>query len=145
MTHLRSDIVLIEYSDPGAEAARISTNTYALLNAGRMLLVDTNVSSLLPFVRKLSEDGFTPAALVISHRHVVGLGDAIGSLEAEFKIPLLLIRLMPGTSRHLPLVLHLRTLLVILSSTNSILRCYCFLVKQLVPSCCIQLATEACF
>ncbi|MGA9167951.1 MAG: MBL fold metallo-hydrolase, partial [Nitrososphaeraceae archaeon] len=90
MTHLRPDVVLIEYSDPGAEAAHISTNTYALLNAGRMLLVDTNVSSLLPFVRQLSEDGFSPAALVISHRHVVGLGDAIGSLAAEFKIPLLL-------------------------------------------------------
>ena len=90
MTHLRPDIVLIEYSDPGAEAARISTNTYALLNAGRMLLVDTNVSSLFPFVRKLSEDGFSPAALVISHRHVVGLGDAIGSLAGQFKIPLLL-------------------------------------------------------
>jgi glyoxylase-like metal-dependent hydrolase (beta-lactamase superfamily II) len=90
MTHLRSDIVLIEYSDPGAEAAHISTNTYALLNAGRMLLVDTNVSSLLPFVRQLSDDGFSPAALVISHRHVVGLGDAIGNLAEEFKIPLLL-------------------------------------------------------
>ncbi|MGH9964057.1 MAG: hypothetical protein ACRD5E_04420 [Nitrososphaeraceae archaeon] len=90
MTHLRPDIVLIEYSDPGAEAAHISTNIYALLNAGRMLLVDMNVSFLLPFVRQLSEDGFSPAALVISHRHVVGLGDALGSLAAEFKIHLLL-------------------------------------------------------
>ena len=36
MTHLRPDIVLIEYSDPGAEAAHISTNMYALLNTGRM-------------------------------------------------------------------------------------------------------------
>lgn len=90
MTHLRSDIVLIEYSDPGAAVAHISTNTYALLKAGRMLLVDTNVSSLLPFVRQLSDDGFSPAALVISHRHVVGLSDAIGNLAEEFKIPLLL-------------------------------------------------------
>jgi hypothetical protein len=110
MTHLRPDVVLIEYSDPGAEAAHISTITYALLNAGRMLLVDTNVSSLLPFMRQLSEDGFSPAALVISHRHVVGLGDAIGSLAAEFKFPYCFIRLMPRTSRDWPLVLHLRTL-----------------------------------
>ena len=71
MTHLRPDIVLIEHSDPGAEEVHISTNTYALLNAGRMLLVDTNVSHLLPFVRQLSDDGFSPAALVITHRHVV--------------------------------------------------------------------------
>ena len=61
MTHLRPDIVLIEYSDPGAEEAHLSTNTYALLNVGRMLVVDTNVSSLLPFVRQLSDDGFSPA------------------------------------------------------------------------------------
>jgi hypothetical protein len=67
MTRLRPDIVLIEYSDAGAEAAHISTNTYALLGASRMLLVDTNVSSLLPFVRQLSDDGYSPAALVLSH------------------------------------------------------------------------------
>ncbi len=51
MTHLRPGIALIEHSDPGAEAFHISTNTYALLREKRMLLVDTNVSSLLPFVR----------------------------------------------------------------------------------------------
>jgi glyoxylase-like metal-dependent hydrolase (beta-lactamase superfamily II) len=90
MTHLRPDLVLIECSDPGAQAAHISTNTYALLNVGRMLLVDTNVSSLLPFVRQLSDDGFAPAALVLSHRHVVGLGDAIGDISTEFKIPVLI-------------------------------------------------------
>jgi glyoxylase-like metal-dependent hydrolase (beta-lactamase superfamily II) len=90
MTRLRPDIVLIEYSDTGAEEAHLSTNTYALVNAGRMLLLDTNVSSLLPYVRQLSDDGYSPAALVLSHRHVVGLGDAIGDLSTEFKIPVLL-------------------------------------------------------
>ena len=90
MTRLRPDIVLIEYSDAGAEEAHLSTNTYALLSASRMLLVDTNVSSLLPFVRQLSDDGYSPAALVLSHRHVVGLGDAIGDISTEFKIPVLL-------------------------------------------------------
>ncbi|MGC1134628.1 MAG: hypothetical protein WA941_17500 [Nitrososphaeraceae archaeon] len=91
MNHLRP---LIEYSDPGAEQFRLST---ALLNSGRMLLVDTNTSSLLPFVRQLSDDGFSPSVLVISHRHVVGLGDALGDLKSEFKIPLLL---HPIDARH---------------------------------------------
>jgi metal-dependent hydrolase (beta-lactamase superfamily II) len=90
MTCLRPDIVLIEHSDPRAEAVHISTNTYALLNAGRMLLVDTNVSPLVHSVRQLSNDGFSPAAVVITHRHVVGGGDALGDLMTEFKIPLLL-------------------------------------------------------
>lgn len=97
MTRLRPDIVLIEYSDPGAEEIHLSTNTYALLNAGRMLLVDTNVSSLHPFVRQLSNDGFSPSALVITHRHVVGLGDALNDLKSEFKIPLFL---HPIDARH---------------------------------------------
>jgi glyoxylase-like metal-dependent hydrolase (beta-lactamase superfamily II) len=90
MTRLRPDIALIEHSDPGAEAVHISTNTYALLKDRRMLLVDTNVSPLLPFVRQLSNEGFSPAAVVITHRHVVGGGDALTDLMAEFKIPLFL-------------------------------------------------------
>ena len=90
MTRLLPDIALIESSDAGAEEAHLSTNTYALLNAGRMLLLDTNVSTLLPFVRQLSDNGYSPSALVLSHRHVVGLGDAIDDLSTEFKIPVLL-------------------------------------------------------
>jgi len=97
MTRLRPDIALIEYSDAGAEEAHISTNTYALLSAGRTLLLDTSVSSLLPFVRQLSDIGYSPAALVLSHRHVVGLGDAIGNISTEFKIPVLL---HPIDARH---------------------------------------------
>ena len=97
MTRLRPDIALIEYSDAGAEEVHISTNTYALLNVGRMLLLYTNVSSLLPFVWQLSDDGYSPAHLVLSHRHVVGLGDAIGNISTEFKIPVLL---HPIDARH---------------------------------------------
>src|SRR4030095_16425181 len=62
-----------------------------------MLLVYTNVSHLPPFVRQLSDDGFSPSALVITHRHVVGLGDALNDLKTEFKIPLLL---HPIDARH---------------------------------------------
>ena len=67
MTRLLPDIALIESSDAGAEEAHLLTNTYALLNSGRMLLLDTNVSTLLPFVRQLSDNGYSPSALVLSH------------------------------------------------------------------------------
>jgi len=97
MVRLLPDLALMEYSDPGAEHASMSTNTYALLKVGRMLLVDTSESSLVPFVRQLSDEGFLPAALVISHRHVVGLGDAVGYLTSEFKMPVLL---HPIDARH---------------------------------------------
>jgi glyoxylase-like metal-dependent hydrolase (beta-lactamase superfamily II) len=97
MTRLCADIMLIEHSNPGAERLHISTNTYALLNAGRMLLVDTGDSSLLPFVKRLSDEGFSPAAAVILHRHIVGSGDALADLSTQFKIPLLL---HPLDARH---------------------------------------------
>lgn len=90
MTELRKDIFLLEHSDPGARHARLSTNGYAVLRPGRALLIDTNYSGLLPFVRQLASRGFIPAALVLSHRHVAGTGDAVGVLAKEFKIPVLM-------------------------------------------------------
>jgi hypothetical protein len=145
MTRLRPDIVLIEYSDPGAEEIHLSTNTYGLLNAGRMLLVDTNVSSLLSFVRQLFDDWVLPSALMITHRHVVGLGDALNDLKSEFKIPLLL---HPIDAR------HRQALASGIAFENPLghrvlrefgLRQYYFLVKQPALSCCIHPTTEACF
>jgi len=90
LTTLRDDVVLIEHSDPGARQAQLSTNTYAVLRNGRALLIDTNFSPLLPFVRELAARGFTPAGLVISHRHVAGTGDAVRTLANEFEMPVLM-------------------------------------------------------
>lgn len=90
MTALRDDIVLLEHSDPGARRALLSTNTYAVLRAGRALLIDTSFSFLVPFVEQLAARGFTPAALVISHRHVAGTGDAVRALADQFKMPVLM-------------------------------------------------------
>src|SRR5579863_1941599 len=90
MTELCDDIVLLEHSDPGARRAQLSTNAYAVLRPGRALFIDTNVTPLLAFVRQLASRGFTPAALVISHRHVAGNGDALRALAKEFKMPVLM-------------------------------------------------------
>jgi glyoxylase-like metal-dependent hydrolase (beta-lactamase superfamily II) len=90
MTALRDDVVLIEHSDPGARQAQLSTNSYAVLRNGRALLLDTNFSMLVPLVRELAARGFTPSALVLSHRHVAGTGDAVRELANEFKIPVLM-------------------------------------------------------
>jgi len=90
MTDLRDDVVLIEYSDPGARQAQLSTNTYAVLRPGRALFIDTSTSPLVQFVHQLATRGFAPAALIISHRHVAGGGDAVRQLANEFKIPVLM-------------------------------------------------------
>ena len=90
MTELREDVVLIEHSDPGARHARLSTNAYVVLTPGRALFIDTNLSILAPFMQELAARGFTPAALVISHRHVAGNGDAVRALANQFKMPVLM-------------------------------------------------------
>lgn len=90
MTFLRPDIVLMEQSDPGAQDAKMSTNSYALLKPGKALLLDLSSSTLIPFVRQLHSKGFSPVGVMISHRHVVDFDDSIGTIATEFKIPVLL-------------------------------------------------------
>jgi glyoxylase-like metal-dependent hydrolase (beta-lactamase superfamily II) len=90
MTELREGLVLLEHSDPGARRAGLSTNTFAVLKNGRALLVDVSFSLLLPFVRQLRTKGFTPAGLLITHRHVAGTGDSLRDIADEFRIPVLL-------------------------------------------------------
>jgi glyoxylase-like metal-dependent hydrolase (beta-lactamase superfamily II) len=68
----------------------MSTNAYAVLRPGGAVFIDASISPLIPFIRDLAGRGFAPAALVMSHRHVAGNGDALGAIAKEFKIPLLL-------------------------------------------------------
>jgi hypothetical protein len=75
MTYLRPDIVLMEQSDPVAQDAKMSTNTYALLKPGKARLLDISSSTLIPFVRQLHSKDFD---------------DSIGTIATEFKIPVLL-------------------------------------------------------
>ena len=107
--------------------------------------MDTNISSLLPFVRQLSDEGFSPSALVITHRHVVGLGDDLGDIKSEFKIPLLLHPIDAGHKQALTSGLSFENPVGHQTLSEFGLRRYYFLVKQPVPSCCIHLAKEACF
>jgi hypothetical protein len=99
MTTLRGDVVPIEHSDPAAGRPELSTDTYGVFRNGRAFLLDTNFSALMPFVRELAAPGFAPAALVISHRHVAGTGDAMRTLAKEFKIPFLIHPLDAGHPR----------------------------------------------
>jgi glyoxylase-like metal-dependent hydrolase (beta-lactamase superfamily II) len=97
MTALREDVILLEHSDPGARGAQLSTNAYAVLRPGRSLLIDANFSGLMPFARQLADRGFVPAALVLSHRHVAGTGDAVRALATEYKMP---VFMHPTDARH---------------------------------------------
>jgi len=94
---LLDDLILIEHSDPGGRGAGMATNTYALLADGKSLLVDATADYLLPAIREISREGYPPAGLLLTHRHVAGNADVLQALEEEFGVP---IFLHPVDARH---------------------------------------------
>jgi len=89
-TWLLDDLVLLEHADPGAQAAQLSTNSYAVLADGASLIFDASFDYLLPPLRELAAAGKPPAGLVLSHRHVAGNGDLFAAFSAEFGVPVLM-------------------------------------------------------
>jgi len=65
-------------------------NSYAVIQEGRSILFDAPYSWVLPSLRRLRENGYPPAALVLSHSDVAGQGDAFAEIVREFQIPVML-------------------------------------------------------
>jgi glyoxylase-like metal-dependent hydrolase (beta-lactamase superfamily II) len=97
LSRLREDLALLEYSDPGAVRARLSTNGFALLADRGALLFDTGAEELLPMINQLRSQGFTPRGLVLSHRHIAGAGGAVPIIPREYRVP---VFLHPIDARH---------------------------------------------
>jgi glyoxylase-like metal-dependent hydrolase (beta-lactamase superfamily II) len=88
---------LLEYSDPGALRAQMSTNGFALLDDGDALLFDTGAQELLPLIEQLRNQGFVLRGLVLSHRHIAGAGGAVPIIPREYGVP---VFLHPLDARH---------------------------------------------
>jgi len=97
LSRVRENLALLEYSDPGAVRARMSTNGFALLADKHMLLFDTGAEELLPLINQLRGQGFSPRGLVLSHRHIAGAGGAVPTIPREYGVPVLL---HPLDARH---------------------------------------------
>jgi len=97
LSQLREGLALLEHSDPGAVRARMSTNGFALLADGGALLFDTGAEELLPLIDRLRNEGFQPRGLVLSHRHVAGLGGAAPVISRAYRVP---VFLHPVDARH---------------------------------------------
>ena len=65
-------------------------NSFALLIDGHSILFDAPYSWAVPAVRRLRDEGYPPAALVLSHSNVAGQGDAFDVMTEEFGVPGLL-------------------------------------------------------
>lgn len=93
---LLEDVVLLEHDDPGGRAAGRSTNSYVLLSRGKSLVVDAAFGYLLPAIRRVADEGYPPAGLFLSHRHLAGNGDLFGAFGREFGAPVFLHPLDAG-------------------------------------------------
>ncbi|MDQ3783414.1 MAG: MBL fold metallo-hydrolase [Actinomycetota bacterium] len=87
---LLDDLILLEHTDPGARPAGMSTNAYALLDDGKALLVDAAFDFLRPPTREIADEGYPPAGLLLSHRHLAGNGDMFEAFGEEFGVPIFL-------------------------------------------------------
>ncbi len=65
-------------------------NSYAILVGGQSILFDAPYSWVVPAVSRLRDEGYPPAALVLSHSNVAGQGDAFEVMTDEFEVPILL-------------------------------------------------------
>ncbi len=75
----------------------MSTNGFALLTDKDALLFDTGTEELLPLINQLCDQGFSPRGLVLSHRHIAGLGGAVPVISREYGVP---VFLHPLDARH---------------------------------------------
>ncbi len=91
------DVLLLPQAEATTGPTGRPPNSYAVLFEDRSVLFDAPFRRLLPALQRLADDGYPPAALVVSHRHVVGQGDGFEAIQDAFGCPLFL---HPTDARH---------------------------------------------
>lgn len=87
---LRDDLWSFPIHDPPARASGLRTHGFALLAGAESVLVDTVCEHHRPALRRLKDEGPRPVALVLTHRHLLGVGDGLARIEEELGIPVFL-------------------------------------------------------
>lgn len=90
---LYDDLRALRHSDPGAVQMGMATNCYAVLSdeRGEAVYFDVLVEDLFPLVDKLADEGYDPAALVLTHHHVAVNGkETIERFRERYGVPIFL-------------------------------------------------------
>lgn len=88
--YLHDDLVLLPQEGAQTGGTGRPPNSYALLFGGYSVLFDVPFSYLLDGVDELAKRGHPPGALVLSHRDLVGQGDAFETLQNTYDLSVLL-------------------------------------------------------
>ena len=94
---LRDDLFVLPHREEEVAARGIPANTYALQVGDRLILLDVVFADALLSLRAFITDHVYPAALVLSHRHVVAQAQVLTAVVKEFGIP---VFLNPLEARH---------------------------------------------
>ncbi|CAN5558228.1 hypothetical protein BH24ACT22_BH24ACT22_09570 [soil metagenome] len=87
---LFDDLLLLPQEGASTGPTGRPPNSFAILTERRSILFDAPYSWVIPAVRRLRDEGYPPAALVLSHSNVAGQGDAFDVMTDEFAVPVLL-------------------------------------------------------
>ena len=88
--YLYDDLVLLPQEGARTGGTGRPPNSYALIFDGFSVLVDAPFRYVLGEVESLAKRGHPPGALVLTHRDLLGQGDAFGELQERYDTTLLL-------------------------------------------------------
>ena len=83
-------VALLPQAGSGFGGTGRPLNAYSLLVGAKQILVDAGFRRLIPQVRSFAEQGHEPAAMFVTHSHVVEQSDALEEIQQIFNIPILL-------------------------------------------------------
>ena len=89
---LGPDLLLVQHADPaGSGAEGLLTNAYGVAaEGGATLWVDAAFPQVLPAVARAAADGYRPAGLLLTHRHVAANARAVRAFVEAFGGPVFL-------------------------------------------------------
>lgn len=88
---IREDLLRFPLADPAVTAAGYATQGYGVVCSGKaIVLVDVVAEPHLPALQALADQGLRPAALVLTHRHLLGLGGAHAQIAEALGVPMFL-------------------------------------------------------
>ena len=87
---LYDDLIMLPQKGATSGGSGRPPNSFAVLFRDYSVLFDAPYSWTLAGIKELTDRGYPPKVLVLSHRNVAGQGDAYEALQEDYDLPILL-------------------------------------------------------